>query len=177
MTRELFATEIELKIAQFHRSFDRENDLLTAVLRGHMMVEERLHDVISAGVANYCRPIDKNDIFTFGTATELAKAIIGTASGQDLWKAVKSLNNLRNAVGHRNKPAKLDTLLDKFFKDSEPSGCRMFKKSFTPYNPKGEDEDTHAIVVRTRAMAIWALLGIHADNLAKELNSALQSRR
>ncbi|WP_454846051.1 hypothetical protein [Pseudomonas farris] len=177
MKRELFAKDIDKKIDLFHRAFDRDDDLLTAVLRGHMMVEERLHDVISAGVASYSRPYDKNDIFTFGTATNLAKAIVGSASGSELWKAIKSLNNLRNAVGHRYEPVRLDNLLVKFFKDSELTAHSIFRKNFTPYNPEGEDEETHAIVVRTRSMALWTVLGIHADNLARDLDSALKSRR
>ena len=177
MKRELFSKNIDEKIYLFHRAFDRDNNLLTAVLRGHMMVEERLHDIISAGVASYSRPHSKNDIFTFGTATELAKAIVGSASGAELWKAIKALNSLRNAVGHRNAPVRLDSLLVKFFQDSEPTAQAVFKKSVVTYNPQGEEEETHAIVVRTRTMAIWTLLGIHADNLARELDAALEHRR
>jgi len=177
MARELFAKDIEEKVSLFHRAFDRPADLLTAVLRGHMMVEERLHDVISAGVASYVRPYDENDIFSFGTAAKLAQAIVGSAADSDLWKAIKSLNALRNAIGHRYEPKRLDSLLAKFFKDTEPTTSSVFKNRDIAYLHEGESEETHAIVVRVRCMALWSVLGIHADSLAKDLDDALMSRR
>ena len=176
MKREIFATDIGEKITQFHRAFDRDDDLLSAVLRGHMMIEERLHDVIAAGVACYSRPYDRNDIFTFGTAIELCRSIVGRAATPGLWKAVKSLNNLRNAVGHRNEPARLKNLLLKFFKHSESVALCVYKDG-AAYNPEGEDDRTHAIAIRVRAMAMWTVLGILADNLAHDLDDALQARR
>jgi hypothetical protein len=177
MARELFAKDIEEKIGLFHRAFDRPADLLTAVLRGHMMVEERLHDIISAGVANYVRPYHENDIFSFGTAAKLAQALVGSAGDFDLWMAVKSLNSLRNAIGHRNEPKRLDGLLARFFKDTEPTAINVFKSSDVAYLHSGESEETHAIAVRLRCMALWSVLGIHADELAKDLDSVLMSRR
>ncbi|SNY42422.1 hypothetical protein SAMN05660659_04622 [Pseudomonas sp. LAMO17WK12:I6] len=176
MKREMFAKDVGRKITQFHQAFDRDDALLTAVLRGHMMIEERLHDVISAGVARYSRPHDRNDIFTFGTATELCKSIAGLAASPDLWDAVKSLNNLRNALGHRNEPARLGSLLLKFFKQSEPVALSFFKVSAS-YDPEGEDESTHAIAVRNRITAMWTVLGILADDLARDLDSVLEARR
>jgi hypothetical protein len=177
MARELFAKDIEEKVKLFYRAFDRPADLLTAVLRGHMMVEERLHDVISAGVASYVRPYDENDIFSFGTAAKLAQAIVGSAADFDLWKATKSLNALRNAIGHRYEPTRLDGLITKFFKDTETTASSVFKNGVIAYLHKGESDQTHAIVVRMRCMAMWSVLGIHADNLAKDLDNALMSRR
>lgn len=177
MKRELFAKDIEKKTAQFHRTFERDSELLSAVLRGHMIVEEQLHDLIAAGVAQYSRPYSRNDIFTFGTATELCRAIVGSAMEPELWDSIKALNNLRNAVGHRNEPARLQPLLAKFFKISEPIGFAVYQKNFTPYEPEGEDEETHAIVIRTRSMAIWTILGILADQLARDLDSVLKDRR
>ncbi|WP_456254884.1 hypothetical protein ACP3PM_20715 [Pseudomonas iridis] len=176
MKREPFAKDIDRKIKQFHEAFDRDDTLLTAVLRGHMMIEERLHDVISAGVARYSRPHDRNDIFAFGTATELCKSIAGLAASPELWDAVKALNNLRNAVGHRNEPARLSALLLKFFKHSEPVALRIFKEGAV-YDPKGEDDITHAIAVRVRVTAMWTVLGILADDLARDLDSVLEARR
>lgn len=176
MKRTPFTQDIGNKITQFHQAFDRDDALLTAVLRGHMMIEERLHDVISAGVAHYSRPHDRNDIFTFGTATELCKAISGLAASPGLWDAVKSLNNLRNALGHRNEPARLGTLLLKFFKHSESVALSVFE-SGASYDPEGEDESTHAIAVRNRIIAMWTVLGILADDLARDLDGALAARR
>jgi len=176
MTRKLFAEDIEKKVEQFHRVFDRNDALLTAVLRGHMMIEERLHDVISAGVACYSRPHNRNDIFTFGTATELCQSIVGRAAAPHVWGAVKSLNNLRNAVGHRNEPARLDALLLKFFKDSE-SVAMIIHKGGASYDPEGEDDNTHAIAVRVRITALWIVLGVLADDLAHDLDNALKPRR
>ena len=175
--RELFAKDVERKIAQFHRAFDRQSDLLSAVLRGHMIIEDQLHDVIAAGVAQYTRPSDQKDVFAFGTATELCRAIVGSAMEPELWSSIKALNNLRNAMGHRNEPARLQPLLSKFFKASEPIGFAVYQKNFTPYEPERGDEKTHAIVVRTRSMAIWTLLGILGDDLAKDLDEVLKDRR
>lgn len=176
MQRDYFTDDINKKLEQFHLIFDRNNDLLTSVLRGHMIVEERLHDVITAGVACYFRPNDRNDIFTFGTATELCRSILGQAASPDIWVAIKSLNNLRNAIGHRNKPARLGSLLIRFFKDSE-SIASMVYKGGAHYDTEGESESTHAIAVRVRIRAIWTILGILADDLAYDLEDALKTRR
>lgn len=177
MPRERFAAGIEGRIEQFHQAFDRRADLMATVLRGHMMIEERLHDVISAGVADYTRPITKNDIFSFGTAAKIAQAIVGSADRPDFWKGIISWNSLRNALGHRVQPARLDSLLTSFFKDTESTAFRIFTTNSNTYQHKGESEETHALVVRLRCMAFWTILGIHADNLAKDLDEALISRR
>jgi len=50
-------------------------------------------------------------------------------------------------------------------------------KEGASYNPEGEDDDTHAIAVRVRIMALWSVLGVIADNLAHDLDDALKSRR
>ncbi len=176
MPRKTFTQDLKEKLEQFHRVFDRNDALLTAVLRGHMMIEERLHDVISAGVACYSRPHNRNDIFTFGTAVELCRSIAGLSAAPHVWDAIKALNNLRNAVGHRNEPVKLDALLLRFFKDSE-TVAMIIHKGGASYDPEGEDDNTHAIAVRVRIMALWTVLGILADNLAHDLEGALKTRR
>lgn len=176
MKRKQFADDLQEKIEYFHQAFDRQGDLLSAVLRAHLMVEERLHDVISAGVADYTRPIEKNDIFSFGTALEIAKAIIGNKASSDLWAAVKELNNLRNAMSHRHKPKRLEKLLEAFFKKSEIV-ARWVYKEVPSYDHYPEKDDLNAIVIRTRTMAIWALLGMHADDLSKDLDNILDPRR
>lgn len=176
MKREYFAGDIKTKLEEFHLIFDRNNDLLTSVLRGHMIVEERLHDVITAGVACYSRPNDRNDIFTFGTATELCRSILGQAANPNIWVAIKALNNLRNAIGHRNRPARLDSLLIRFFKDSESIALMVYKGG-AQYDTEGESDSTHAIAVRVRIRAIWTILGILADDLECDLKDALKTRR
>lgn len=177
MLRERFPTGIDAKLEQFNWAFDRRADLLMAVLRGHMMVEERLHDIISAGVANYVRPAAENDIFSFGTAAKLVRAMVGTAATADFWKGVTSLNSLRNALGHRDQPVRLDKLLTKFFEDTELAASHLFKGRDITYRHGGESEETTAVAMRLRCMAIWAILGVHADNLARDLDAALMSRR
>ncbi|KGV02110.1 hypothetical protein X880_1199 [Burkholderia pseudomallei MSHR4032] len=177
MSRDLFAADIDAKLEQFHLAFDRRADILMAVLRGHMMVEERLHDIISAGVANYVRPTAENDIFSFGTAAKLAHAIVGTAADANFWKGITSLNSLRNALGHRGQPVRLDKLLTKFFEDTELAAAHLFKGRDITYRHAGETEEATAVAIRLRCMALWAILGVHADNLARDLDAALMSRR
>jgi len=176
MERELFSNDIDVKIKLFHRAFDSPADLLRAVLRGHMMIEERLHDVIGAGVARYSRPSDERDLLTFGTAAKLAQAVVGSVASTDLWNAIKSLNALRNALGHRYEPKRLDLLLVKFFTDTDSVAASVFK-DHEAYLHQGESESTHALVVRMRCMAMWSILGLHADSLARDLDETLKCRR
>jgi hypothetical protein len=94
-------------------------DPTVIILRGHLLMEELLDEVIAASLRHPSAVRDAR--LTFFQKLCICQAIIGQVGGGHIWRAVKELNKLRNAVSHRLPDsalaAKLDPSLKAFFED------------------------------------------------------------
>jgi hypothetical protein len=93
-------------------------DPTVVILRGHLLVEELLDEIIAAGLRDPSAIM--NAKLTFFQKISLAQGMVGRA-GNDAWKPIKELNKLRNEIGHKLPDAalsaKMDTVLRILFED------------------------------------------------------------
>ena len=83
----------------------KTNDLTILTLKGHLLVEEVLDEIVHA----YClQPshLDGVDI-RFQVKARLARALIGDILPKSMWAMVDALNSIRNDLAHRLESQKL----------------------------------------------------------------------
>ena len=94
-------------------------DPTVVILRGHLLVEELLEELISA----YLKDVDaiKDARLTFYQKLCIAQGFIGREGKTHILKPILALNKLRNEIGHNLPDAtlnkKLDSTLREFFED------------------------------------------------------------
>jgi hypothetical protein len=91
-----------------HHHLDQTDDPTLLILRAHLLVEERLRDVL----ARVCRsPDDLAAIrLSFFQVLALCRAILGRQE-DPAWDFVARLNEVRNKMAHHLEPGNLDDLL------------------------------------------------------------------
>lgn len=93
---------------KLRRHLDGTDDPTLLILRAHLLVEERLRDI----VANVCRAPDELRAarLSFHTVLCLCRAIVGRHD-EPAWDFVTGLNEVRNRMAHHLEPGDLDALL------------------------------------------------------------------
>ena len=84
------------------------------ILRGHLLVEELLDEVIGAWLKDPSVLPDTR--LTFNQKLKLAQGIISGGKDDFTWKPVELLNQLRNRISHRLNPHDLELKIDEFLK-------------------------------------------------------------
>ena len=92
-------------------------DPTVIILRGHLLIENLLDQLIAANLTN--ANAIQNARLTFFQKLCLAKGIVGSSSEDGRWKPIEELNKLRNMISH-NLPdetmcKKLDPVLRALF--------------------------------------------------------------
>ena len=91
-------SELQESHAQVVEIFQNPDPFLDAVLRGHLIVEERLGDLAAAYAFN---PDHITNLrLTFHEKLQLARAFDAKHADQPIWAAIAALNSLRNDVAH-----------------------------------------------------------------------------
>lgn len=74
-------------------------DLTLAVLKGHLLIEESLEEVVVA----HCKSpgLVREQQVNFATKLLFARALTGAEELSVVWSACKRLNSLRNALAHK----------------------------------------------------------------------------
>jgi len=94
-------------------------DPTVVILRGHLLIEELLDELIAASLKY--PPAIKGARLTFFQKLCIAQGIIGRSRNDSRWKPIKELNKLRNTISHNLPDAtlskKLAPVLKAFFKD------------------------------------------------------------
>jgi hypothetical protein len=95
-------------IEQFDQHLQKTDDQVLLVLYAHLLVEERLRDIL-AQVSTEPEEL-KAARFTFFQVMTLCRAIIGRQN-EPVWDFFSRLNETRNKIVHRLDPGDLDELL------------------------------------------------------------------
>lgn len=94
-------------------------DPTVVILRGHLLVEELLDELIAVNLRD--TSVIKEARLSFYQKLCIVQGFIGKRGNSDILKPIYALNRLRNEVGHRLPDAtltnKLDSLLKQFFAD------------------------------------------------------------
>jgi hypothetical protein len=90
-----------------------KSDPALSVLKGHLLLEELLWQLIASKVRF---PSELESVrFSFEHALALAKAVAGDTSSPWVWQALKLLNTVRNKLSHRLEPKDIDSNLRDFY--------------------------------------------------------------
>jgi hypothetical protein len=107
----------KIEQARFARLFPFTPDTLHIILKGHLLIEEQLTQLISAGLP-YPSPISKLRL-SFFQKLGLAKAVAGKFLDKDIYAAIKQINSIRNTLAHEVEPANVDELVMKLIEQYE----------------------------------------------------------
>lgn len=96
-------------------------DPTVVILRGHLLIEELLDNIISLYLK---KPSALKDArLTFFQKMRLAQGFLGDIKGDSTWKIIEALNKLRNQISHKLPD---DTLVDKM----NPLLKEMFEEDY-----------------------------------------------
>src|SRR5712692_840218 len=95
-------------IDEIRKPLERSDDLTLVILRGHLLVEERLRDI----VARACRAPDElaTARLSFHQVLHVLRALLGRAD-DPAWPFFGRLNEVRNRMAHHLDPGNLDELV------------------------------------------------------------------
>lgn len=106
-------TEIEKKFDRFASLLPVIEDTTLIVLKGHLLIEEMLNDILynSSALPKY---IDEAKL-SFYQKVMIARSFDpkGDASNE-LWRSLEVLNSLRNQLAHHLEPKDIEDRIDKF---------------------------------------------------------------
>lgn len=95
-------------IEQINRHLDKTDDPVLVILRAHLLVEERLRDIL-AQISQAPEEVRAARL-SFHQAFCLCRAVIGRQD-EPAWDFVGRLNEVRNRIAHHLDPGDLDELL------------------------------------------------------------------
>lgn len=89
------------------------NDYSLIVLKGHLLIEEQINQIIEGSVPfPDCLPDD----LTFSKKLALAKSLHRDSVPPGVWKAVTTLNRFRNDFAHELEPENIEDRIDAWAK-------------------------------------------------------------
>jgi len=107
---------LEEQRERFLRHLSEVDDLTLVVLKGHLLMEELVNEII----ADFCElPEYVEELrLSFFHKSKLARALSGkNLQGEptdDPWRSLEALNSLRNQLAHQLEPKHLDQKIDQF---------------------------------------------------------------
>jgi len=95
-------------LAEIGRHLDKSDVQTLLILRAHLLVEERLRDILS----RICRSPDelRTARLSFHQALGMCRAVLGRQD-DPAWGFIERLNEVRNRISHHLEPGDLDDLL------------------------------------------------------------------
>ncbi len=95
-------------LEEIRRHLEKTDDPILVILRAHLLIEERLRDML----ARICRSPDELRAarLSFHQALYLCRAVIGRQD-DPAWDFVARLNEVRNRIAHHLDPGDFDELL------------------------------------------------------------------
>ena len=104
-------TQKQLKaFRRFLDFFPHNQDLTLVILKGHLLIEEQITQIIAERVKrpDVLETQNGQPRISFYLATYIAEAFFSIEREPWLWEAIRKLNKVRNAIGHNVEPPGLD---------------------------------------------------------------------
>jgi len=96
-------------LTRIRQHLPKGRDLTMIIIKGHLLVEERLHGLVANAVRDDSRLADAR--LTFFQSLCLCEAICGS-SWDECWRFARRLNEVRNRLAHRLDHGDLNELVD-----------------------------------------------------------------
>jgi hypothetical protein len=98
------------------------------IMRGHLLIEERLRELISTQIKNPDALIEAR--LTFNQLLCIAKALYWETGSEWLWEGIMKLNNIRNSLSHKLMIENYDRDVDAFLRliegNNPDAQCKIF---------------------------------------------------
>lgn len=109
-------TELEKRGERFLQFLPDTDDLTLVVLKGHLLIEEQLNDILAKKSAS--PDYLENVRLGFYQKIQLIKALYGInlvdKDGKQPWESLESLNTIRNKLSHHLEPKNLEQVIENF---------------------------------------------------------------
>jgi|GEM_PF-4479750 hypothetical protein len=141
-----------------------EDDLISIVLRGHLVLEELLFSAVAAHCPNaeYLKMAN----LRFPQLVAMLRALEKLPAVPPwLWKALTELNGLRNSLAHRIELADLNARVERFV-STIPSGLEAEHKLPPPVTQK--ESVRHALLYMLGALSVVAVFQSAMEELIIE---------
>ena len=118
--------------ARFRRLLPRSTDLTLIILKGHLLAEEIINELLFC-LLKTPTALEKTKL-NFNTKLCFIRSLIPKNSLCHAFDAVEKLNTLRNKLAHHLEPVDLDNLINSFLRtleDPDPSLIEDYKKEPT----------------------------------------------
>ena len=150
-------TEAELQefIAKATEHFQELDPLIQVVLRGHLLLEERLNATLTHSLYNP-EVFEKMNL-TFHHKLLFARAFSVSLRGEGMWELIAAINTLRNAIAHSldagKRQAKFDAVKMLYLRELDDPELR------------GEDQDEpdHLLFLKAYALCEGYLRRVEED--------------
>ncbi len=98
-------SNVQATLAQFDKHMPYNGDYNLSILKGHLLVQERLWNILKRRLPNHDVLADKKIQLEFYTLMLFVKALVPNDevelnNAAWIWKAVTELNTLRNKIAH-----------------------------------------------------------------------------
>jgi len=113
-SKEFFDPAKESPIARFTIGMTKIEDEHLYILRGHLLIEELLRELINLKMRKSDALIEAR--LTFNQILCIVKAIYWQRDYEWLWESIMILNNARNSISHKLAPDKYNRIIDSFLK-------------------------------------------------------------
>jgi hypothetical protein len=131
---------------RFARHFPKGRDVTLVILKGHLLIEEELNDLLTVTVP---RP---EHLFsarlTFLQRLRLAQAMYPTEGIDRLAPAIEILNSARNKLAHQLEPKALASTLAEFIELAFWTGSNRSRKPTSPF------PSTYTLTALKQALAL-----------------------
>jgi hypothetical protein len=98
------------------------------IMRGHLLIEERLRELINLKVKKPNALIDAR--LTFNQLLCIAKALYWKSGSEWLWEGIMKLNSIRNGLSHKVMIKNYDRDIDAFLRllegNNPDASCKIF---------------------------------------------------
>jgi len=118
-------------IQRFYEHMPDVDDMIISILKGHMLIEEQLFELI---IVQAEKPQAlKDSRLSFHQILCIAEALLWYKGSEWVWSSCRKLNSIRNALSHELEPTNLRKNIEEFLsiveKHYPPHGKKQAKKN------------------------------------------------
>ncbi len=154
-------------------------DLTLLVLKGHLLVEEGLDEVIAAACPEPQHILEMNGL-TFRMKARIARALSGHIVFPGLWPLIDALNTLRNDLAHKLDSPKLQDRLGAFMNQRKEHMKLLCEEPIDPMNREAANERLRSDISLLVGQLTGAALAMRSltrkldpwKKMVEEMNSA-----
>ena len=113
--------------SRMHNHLPYEEDNLTTILKGHLLIEEIISELVQRVGTN--EKAIKDARLSFHQYACVAKAIYYEENNEWVWGAILKLNKIRNKLAHNLEPDGIEDLVEEFIDFCKENGSGFVKSA------------------------------------------------